>query len=759
MTLDPECSDEKFSSREFIDPSVTQRVEANEGLFTYKRRGRTTVSKREVLDGSASVQFSIKRDIEDVEEISSNSREDKASMVLAAPQKRRKLFDMWKLSRTASRHVSNMGTKKAVAPKVKQAAGQYFLDLGQKDFSYSTCPVCGMFYARGQEDDEAVHKIFHRNRTKGISFKGWQDERVVSKIGHKGDRVILVLPYDNHHRQKMKEVIDIVEAELGLTPGWLIQKACKVYLFISSSKKIVGCLMVEPIKTAYKLLPSKKQDVERVRQQVSYGQEKNSSATSSGESYACATTTSEGASDPPNSSVECSKVPSEKPLEGLTGFHSQKMAAVSEFSDMSVQAVIQNTAGTSSKLKDVDGISENPLACKAGEEISSWAVEEAAASNSRIRKITDFFEQRNIPLQVRKENEPVSFASPPQCSLPSDSKADKKKSLTASGCGGPRLSKISDYFVGPQSLSPSGGHESLQEVPTKVGLPSMPTSVERQEEKIPAPLMECMVKVEKLTGMPRQFQVTEAVEDKGKNNAPVSKLELENVTHHSVHEWKPYLGEDFEESKLEARCSAFRQEGFGTCIQPKLEVKEETEIEFRDSKDSREFWSRAAKFSGAKNGVQVSLKNEDMPKAELDDAQEYLEEQGGVSSVDASVQKRPLEPVNVGGNLLVFGNVKLIREVISRKRSRQEHDEELGNAIMYNSTPIPAICGVRVIWVSDSERGKGVASHLLDAMRTTFCLGVVLDPSQFAFSQPTTDGRKFAARYCKTDEFLVYTTS
>ncbi|CAM6111860.1 unnamed protein product [Calypogeia fissa] len=45
-----------------------------------------------------------------------------------------------------------------------------------------------------------------------------------------------------------------MELELGLTPGWLLQRSCKVYLFISSSKKIVGCLMAEPITSAFRVV-------------------------------------------------------------------------------------------------------------------------------------------------------------------------------------------------------------------------------------------------------------------------------------------------------------------------------------------------------------------------------------------------------------------------------------------------------------------------------------------------------------------------
>ncbi|CAM6088755.1 unnamed protein product [Calypogeia fissa] len=55
-------------------------------------------------------------------------------------------------------------------------------------------------------------------------------------------------------QNRVREVIDVMELELGLTPGWLLQRSCKVYLFISSSKKIVGCLMAEPITSAFRVV-------------------------------------------------------------------------------------------------------------------------------------------------------------------------------------------------------------------------------------------------------------------------------------------------------------------------------------------------------------------------------------------------------------------------------------------------------------------------------------------------------------------------
>jgi N-acetyltransferase len=66
---------------------------------------------------------------------------------------------------------------------------------------------------------------------------------------------------------------------------------------------------------------------------------------------------------------------------------------------------------------------------------------------------------------------------------------------------------------------------------------------------------------------------------------------------------------------------------------------------------------------------------------------------------------------------LLWGGWKFTREVVNRKKTQNENPQELARSIMCSKTGVPAVCGVRGIWVSRSERRKGVASHLLDSMR------------------------------------------
>jgi N-acetyltransferase len=70
-----------------------------------------------------------------------------------------------------------------------------------------------------------------------------------------------------------------------------------------------------------------------------------------------------------------------------------------------------------------------------------------------------------------------------------------------------------------------------------------------------------------------------------------------------------------------------------------------------------------------------------------------------------------------------------------------------------------ATIGVRAAWTHPAHRRSGVARTLLEvALRETVAGGYVCDRGECAFSQPTVDGARFAARTCGRADgaFLVY---
>ena len=100
----------------------------------------------------------------------------------------------------------------------RESLRQLCLDLGQKSFGHSTCPVCGMVYTLGQAEDEGEHEKFHRKYLTGISFHGWKNERVVGEFFD--GRIVVVYPSDpKHHLKKMQELCALVDSELGYAAG------------------------------------------------------------------------------------------------------------------------------------------------------------------------------------------------------------------------------------------------------------------------------------------------------------------------------------------------------------------------------------------------------------------------------------------------------------------------------------------------------------------------------------------------------------
>ncbi|XP_057999669.1 protein CHROMOSOME TRANSMISSION FIDELITY 7 isoform X2 [Hevea brasiliensis] len=108
---------------------------------------------------------------------------------------------------------------------------------------------------------------------------------------------------------------------------------------------------------------------------------------------------------------------------------------------------------------------------------------------------------------------------------------------------------------------------------------------------------------------------------------------------------------------------------------------------------------------------------------------------------------------------LRFGEIILQKETTKKVPSVNFLEVLDGNnngAIICEEKAAPAICGIRAIWVTPSNRRKGIASQLLDAVRRSFCVGFTLQRSQIAFSPPTTVGKALASSYTGTTSFMVY---
>ncbi|PNY03000.1 N-acetyltransferase ESCO2-like protein, partial [Trifolium pratense] len=109
------------------------------------------------------------------------------------------------------------------------------------------------------------------------------------------------------------------------------------------------------------------------------------------------------------------------------------------------------------------------------------------------------------------------------------------------------------------------------------------------------------------------------------------------------------------------------------------------------------------------------------------------------------------EPINEAFRIVSCSVV----EDSARKREKKPCPTTL-QAIFCESNPVAAVCGIRAIWVTPSNRRKHIASQILDAVRKSFCTGMEFEHAQLAFSVPTSVGKAFAHSYTGTGSFLVY---
>ncbi|ELK29385.1 N-acetyltransferase ESCO2 [Myotis davidii] len=128
------------------------------------------------------------------------------------------------------------------------------VDAGQKHFGATMCKSCGMIYTASNPEDELQHVQHHHRFLEGIKYTGWKRERVVAEFWD--GKIVLVLPHDPSYAiKKAEEVQELVDNELGFQQ---VVPRCpnktKTFLFISDEKKVVGCLIAEPIQQAFRVL-------------------------------------------------------------------------------------------------------------------------------------------------------------------------------------------------------------------------------------------------------------------------------------------------------------------------------------------------------------------------------------------------------------------------------------------------------------------------------------------------------------------------
>ncbi|XP_029416994.1 N-acetyltransferase ESCO2 isoform X2 [Nannospalax galili] len=136
----------------------------------------------------------------------------------------------------------------------KETKKQLIIDAGQKHFGTTLCKSCGMIYTVSNPEDEMQHLQYHHRFLEGITYMGWKRERVVAEYWD--GKIVMVLPRDpSYALKKVEDVQELVDHELGFQQ--VVTKypnKTKTFLFVSDEKKVVGCLIAEPISQAFRVL-------------------------------------------------------------------------------------------------------------------------------------------------------------------------------------------------------------------------------------------------------------------------------------------------------------------------------------------------------------------------------------------------------------------------------------------------------------------------------------------------------------------------
>ncbi|XP_028295304.1 N-acetyltransferase ESCO2 [Gouania willdenowi] len=138
--------------------------------------------------------------------------------------------------------------------KEKQDNDQLIIDAGQKQFGATTCSSCGMIYSADNPEDNFQHTQFHQRFLDSIKYVGWKKERVVAEFWD--GKILLVMPDDPKYTvKKAEDVRRVADSELGFQQLTLSQpKQARTYLFVNTERMVVGCLVAEPIRQAFRVL-------------------------------------------------------------------------------------------------------------------------------------------------------------------------------------------------------------------------------------------------------------------------------------------------------------------------------------------------------------------------------------------------------------------------------------------------------------------------------------------------------------------------
>lgn len=168
-----------------------------------------------------------------------------------------------------------LGTPTKKEKKAKQQQ-QLFLDMGQEGLGSITCPVCGMVFTKGTED-EKVHKEFHKQHERQapplkskVLLKYCEN---VSRFDSDDSTIVMARQSDisngcKSFKDSISAIVKRVNDDLCFHvegDGVLGNDSSAVFVYLDSENRAVGCAVVERVDTAHPVVPKMDLDDTEIR--------------------------------------------------------------------------------------------------------------------------------------------------------------------------------------------------------------------------------------------------------------------------------------------------------------------------------------------------------------------------------------------------------------------------------------------------------------------------------------------------------------
>lgn len=89
-------------------------------------------------------------------------------------------------------------------------------------------------------------------------YQNWKKERQISTVDSRGGRCILISSSDPQYCwRKVCDVLAVVDEELGFSDNCGVTRGAMWVVLYVVGNSVVGCLVAEPVNTAFRVVPSK----------------------------------------------------------------------------------------------------------------------------------------------------------------------------------------------------------------------------------------------------------------------------------------------------------------------------------------------------------------------------------------------------------------------------------------------------------------------------------------------------------------------